>query len=481
MSDRSRAFLDIPRREPGYRRREIRLNDWRAVERLPTSEELRDQAARCMNCGTPFCHGEGCPLQNIVPELNELAVRGRWREAWDLLSSTHPMPEFTSRICPALCEAACVAGLHGESVTIRQVERMIVEQAYAGGWVKPVPPTVRHDARVAIVGSGPAGLAAADRLNRAGYRVTVYESAPKPGGILRYGIPDFKLEKWILDRRIQRMREEGIGFENEVEVGVDIAPGYLLRRYQAVVLTGGAREPRDLAVPGRDLDGIHFAMTYLTQQNCRIDGEAIPESEQISARDRRVIVIGGGDTGSDCLGTALRQGARGVHQLEIMPRPPRERSATTPWPEWPLRLRESSSHLEGGERRWSVMTQRFEGHRGRVTRLHAQEVEWITGTDGRTAPQPVDGTDFSLDTDLVLLALGFTGPGSPACADALELARDPRGVIQRDDRGMTSRPGVFVAGDQALGASLVVRAIADGIRTAEGVDGFLREMTGIDD
>ncbi len=475
MSKRDRGFLDIPRKDPGYRRRETRLQDWRPVERMLTSEELRDQAARCMDCGTPFCHGCGCPLQNMVPELNVLAYHGRWREAWELLENTHPMPEITARICPALCEGACVAGLHGEPVAIRQIERMIVEHAFESELVKPKPPAVRHDARVAVVGSGPAGLAAADRLNRAGYPTTVFESAAKPGGILRYGIPDFKLEKWILDRRIQRMVDEGIQFETGVDVGVDVSPHYLLRRYPAVILAGGAREPRDLDVPGRELDGIHFAMPFLTQQNRRNDGEAIPDEETITARDRIVTVIGGGDTGSDCLGTALRQGARKVYQFEILPRPPLERSPATPWPEWPLRFRESSSQLEGGERRWSVMTRRLEGIDGRVVRLHACEVEWIAGKNGRTLPRPVKGSDFAVDTDLVLLALGFTGSGRHPCAEALDLARDPQGMIQRDARQMTSQRGVFITGDMATGASLVVRAIAHGIQVAGFVEDFLRE------
>ncbi len=473
MSKRDRGFIDIPRQEPGYRRRERRLQDWRPVERMLTSEELRDQAARCMDCGTPFCHGCGCPLHNIVPELNVLAYQSRWREAWDLLESTHPMPEITARICPALCEGACVAGLHGEPVTIRQIERMIVEHAFESGLVKPKPPAVRHNTRIAVVGSGPAGLAAADRLNRAGYSITVFESAAKPGGILRYGIPDFKLEKWILDRRIQRMVDEGIQFETGVDVGVDLSSHYLLRRYQAMILAGGAQEPRNLDVPGRELDGIHFAMPFLTQQNRRSEGEAIPDDETITARDRIVTVIGGGDTGSDCLGTALRQGARKVYQLEILPRPPAQRSPSTPWPEWPLRLRESSSHLEGGQRLWSVMTRRLEGRDGRVVRLHGCEVEWIAGEDGRKKPRPIEGSDFAMDTDLVLLALGFTGPGRHPCAETLDLARDPQGMIQRDAHQMTSQRGVFITGDMAAGASLVVRALADGARTAYSVKDYL--------
>ncbi len=474
MSEHDRAFMEIPRKDPGYRRRELRLKDWRAVERQFTAEELRDQAARCMDCGIPFCHGCGCPLENIIPEFNELAFRGRWAEAWEILASTDPLAEFTALLCPAPCEGACVAGLHGNPVSIRQVERMVVDQAFQEGLVRPQPPAVRRPERVAVIGSGPAGLATAWWLNRRGYWVTVFETASKPGGILRYGIPDFKLEKRILDRRLQLMQAEGIVFETGVNVGRDLSARYVHSRFEATVLTGGARQPRDLPVPGRELDGVHFAMPYLTQQNRRVDNEVIPEAESIFARNRTVTIIGGGDTGADCLGTALRQGAQHVYQFEIMPQPPPDRSPATPWPEWPNKMRESSSHQEGGERRWSVMTKRLEGRDGRVARLHACEVSWEADASGRAVPREIPGSDFAVDTDLVLLALGFTGPGRNCYVEELQLERDDRGIPRRDDNHMTSEPGVFIAGDMAQGASLIVRALADGAHAARGVDAYLR-------
>ncbi len=474
MSNRDRAFLDVPRREPGYRDRAERLKDWRTIELPFEPEALREQAARCMDCGIPFCHGYGCPLENLIPEFNALACRGRWSEAWDILSSTDPLAEFTAALCPALCEGSCVAGLGGEPVAIRQIERMVVEQAFRLGLVKPCPPAVRRKEAVAIVGSGPAGLAAAWRLNRKGYRVTVFDMAPKPGGILRYGIPDFKLEKNVVDRRIRIMMDEGIEFENGVEVGRDVSARYVRDRFDATVLTGGAREPRDLTAPGRDLNGVHFAMPYLAQQNRRADSALDPDEAAMVARDRSVAVIGGGDTGSDCVGTALRQGARRVYQFEIMPKPPSQRLPENPWPEWPIVLREAAGCREICERRWSVMTRRLEGRDGRVSRLHACEVEWKPDASGRPVPREIAGSDFTVDVDMVLLAMGFTGPGRNRYAEELGLERDQRGFISRDESRMTSESGVFIAGDMALGASLVVKALADGARVAQCVDAYLR-------
>jgi len=486
--DKDRAFLEIPRKPPKYRPAAERLKDFKAVELRLTDQEVYEQAARCMDCGTPFCHGCGCPLANVIPELNEHVYRHRWREALELLLATNPFPEFTARICPALCEGACVLGLNDEPMNIRQIELAIVEKGFERGYLAARPPATRQNRRVAVVGSGPAGLAVADALNRAGYPVVVYENSAQLGGILRYGIPNYKLEKWVIDRRIKLMREEGVVFETGVEIGHDVSYRYLSGRFDAIVLTGGAREPRDLKVPGRELAGIHFAMDYLRQQNQRLAHEPV-DAAPILAEGKRVVIIGGGDTGADCLGTALRQGAAHVLQLEIMPRPPPTRSEATPWPMWPLMLRESSSHKEGGERRWCVDTTEFVGKVGsrksevgsekdrasdRVGQLRCVEVEWGAAAEGgRPGPQRKPGTEFSVDADLVLLAMGFVGPGRNRLVEELGLARDPRGFLARDQNHMTGEPGVFTAGDMTQGASLVVRAILDGLQAAEGVTRYL--------
>ncbi len=466
------GFQEHERQDPGYRPRDERVGDFKGVELRLSEEELRQQAARCMDCGTPFCHGCGCPLSNCVPEINDLAYRGRWREALDILLATNRFPEFTARVCPALCEGSCVLGIDRQPVAIRQIELAVIETAFEKGLLRPEPPERRRDERVAVIGSGPAGLAAADALNRSGFRVTVYDHARKPGGILRYGIPDFKLEKWIIDRRVRLMEDEGVAFELGVDVGIDLSYRYLASRYAAVCLAAGAREPRDLKVPGRELTGIHFAMEYLIQQNRRNAGEPIDGTE-IRADGRSVVIIGGGDTGSDCLGTALRQNAKHVLQIEILPRPPEERAPGTPWPAWPYQLRESSSHLEGGERRWSVLTREFAGEGGAVRRLRAIGVEWELDHGRPMRMREMPGTEFEVDADLVLIAMGFTGPRrGPMIAD-LDLALDPRGNVKRDADNMTSVPGVFVTGDMAQGASLVVRAIADGTRAAGGIARYL--------
>lgn len=468
------GFLEIKRKEPGYRPKAQRLQDFSAVELRLAQDELREQAERCMDCGTPFCHACGCPLQNVIPELNDLVSRGRWAEAYELLRSTNNFPEFTGRICPAPCEAACVMGLHDEPMSIRQVELTIVETAFERGLVRPQPPAERLKARVAVIGSGPAGLAVADTLNYAGYAVTVFDEEAKPGGILRYGIPDFKLEKWVIDRRLDLMREEGVTFEMSAAVGEDISARYLLGRFDAICLTLGAREPRDLAVPGRELKGIHFALDYLIQQNLRVAGEPLPPGEEILAGSKNVVIIGGGDTGSDCLGTALRQGAKHVYQFEILPKPPPERPSSTPWPMWPNTLRSSSSHLEGGERRWSVLTKAFTGVDGHVSAMQCVEVDVKPMAPGEPlALEEKKGTEFEVPVDLVLLAMGFKGPKKSKLVDDLQVARD--GLIAVNEQGMTSVPGVFVAGDMARGASLVVRAIADGRRAAEGIARWLQQ------
>lgn len=466
--------MDVKRKDPGYRPTDQRLKDFRAVELRLTDDELNAQASRCMDCGTPFCHGCGCPLSNIIPEFNTLIYHRRWKEALDILLATNPFPEFTGRICPALCEGSCVLGINRDPVTIRQIELAIIEKGFERGYIAPQPPETRDGRRVAVIGSGPAGLAAAEVLNRHGVRVVVYENHAKPGGILRYGIPEFKLEKWVIDRRIQLMTDEGVVFENGVEVGKDLSPRFLQGRFDAMILTGGAREPRDLKIPGRDLKGIHVAMTYLIQQNKRLGGEPVDPGDEILAGGKRVVVIGGGDTGADCLGTALRQGAAKVYQFEILPKPPATRDPATPWPMWPSMLRESSSHKEGGERRWCIGTKEFLGENGRLKALRCMEVEW-TKPAGGGAPVPKEkpGTEFTVETDLVLLAMGFVGPGRNRLVDDMGIALDARGLIQRDKNHMTNVPGVFVAGDMSQGASLVVRAMADGIEAAQGLMAYL--------
>jgi len=460
--------------DPGYRPVEERLKDFRAVERQLDHRQIHRQAARCMDCGTPFCHAYGCPLANLIPEFNEAVYGGHWEHALNLLMSTNNFPEFTGRVCPSPCEAACVSGLDGDPVTIRQIEQTIVEMGFEKGLLSPSAPEFRRPERVAVVGSGPAGLAVADVLNRYGFRVVVYDRAPRAGGILRYGIPDFKLEKWVVDRRIRLMEEEGVVFEMNVSVGEDLSQGYLERRFDAVCLACGAREPRDLSVPGRHLAGIHFAMDYLTRQNMRVSNERPEMEEEMNAEGKRVVVIGGGDTGSDCIGTALRQGCDRVVQLEILPRPPEKRDSSTPWPQWPLMLRRSHAHQEGGDVRWGVMTTGFVGEKDRVTGLRGVEVTWEEAEEGRPLrPRPVPGTEFEIGADLVLLAMGFVGAQRNSMCDSLGLEWDDGGRLRVYSGNMTSRPGVFVAGDMTLGQSLVVRAIADGRRAAEGIMAYV--------
>ncbi len=469
---RERGFLDTPRQDVSYRPVWERLQDFRSVDVPLTDSEIHEQASRCMDCGTPFCHGSstGCPLGNVIPEWNEAAYNGHWREALDLLLATNVFPEFTGRICPAPCEGACVLDLIRPPVNICGIELAIIDQGFRLGLVAADPPLVRRAERVAVVGSGPAGLATAQVLNRAGYNVTVYEKDARPGGLLRYGIPDFKMEKWVVDRRIDLMADEGVEFQCGVNVGDDISCKYLRDRYDAIVLAGGAGEPRVLSVPGRELGGIHFAMEFLTQQNRLVRGEPLGDEERISAAGKNVVVIGGGDTGSDCIGTARRQGAAEVVQLEILPEPPETRSESTPWPQWPLMLRESSSHKEGVIRRWGVDTTGFTGEGGVVKQVQCVEVEWTYDqAAGRVCPRRVDGSEFSVDAELVLIAMGFVGPSPGGLVEALGIAEDPSGFIARDERHMTSVEGVFVTGDMHNGASLVVRAIGDGMQTAQKV------------
>lgn len=476
---KERGFLDFSRRDPGYRPKDERVRDYRAVELTLPDAALVEQANRCMDCGTPFCHGCGCPLANVIPEFNDAVYRKKWGTAVEVLQATNPFPEFTGRICPAPCEGSCVLGINSDPVTIRQIELSAVEHGFEMGFIKPRPPSARLEQSVAVVGSGPAGLAAADSLNRRGFRVTVYENMPKPGGILRYGIPDFKLEKWVLDRRVALMQAEGVEFECGVEVGRDISHRFLRDRFDAMVLTGGAREPRDIKAPGRELAGIHYAMPFLVQQNLRNDGVSPDPATAIHGGGLNVVVIGGGDTGADCVGTSIRQGAKSVRQFEILPKPPAKRAPETPWPAWPHMLRTSSSHQEGCERRWNVTTLSFAGKAGRVCGLRCAEVEWRQ-PQGGGAPRPVElpGTEFEVEADLVLLAMGFVGPGPNRLVDELGLGKDGRGFVARDGAGMTSQRGIFVAGDMTQGASLVVRAIADGVRVGAAIAEFLRAPGG---
>lgn len=469
------GFMEINRKDPGYRPVNERLRDFKAVENRLPEPDLVLQAARCMDCGIPFCHGYGCPVGNFIPEWNDLVCRGKWHEALALLLSTDPFPEFTSRICPAPCEASCVLGITSPPVSIRQIEGAIIEKGFQEGWIVPDRAIPRNGKRVAVVGSGPAGLAVADELNRRGYLITVYEAAAFPGGILRYGIPDFKLEKWIVERRVQIMREEGVVFETKVRVGVDISSDYLLSRNDAVCLTGGARAPRDLPIPGRDLAGIHFALDFLTQQNRVVNGEVPSGESLISAAGKSVLVIGGGDTGADCIGTSLRQGAKEVTQVEIMPRPPECRDQCTPWPEWPYKMRSSSSHEEGCNRLWSLSAKSFMGAEGRVYEAEFEQVEWENGPNGMPAKfHGKPGTNKTIRADLVFLAMGFSGPLKDELLSRFGVKLDGRGLVEKNPRGMTSVEKVFTAGDMTKGASLVVRAMADGRETAHQIDEYLQ-------
>ncbi len=460
------GFLEYTREMPSRRPVTERISDWFEIYQDFPNDKVQKQGARCMDCGVPFCH-TGCPLNNIIPDWNDLVYRGRWKDAIRVLHSTNNFPEFTGRICPAPCEAACVLGINEPPVTIKNIEKTIIDHAFQQGWIQPEPPAVKTGKRVAVVGSGPAGLAAAQQLARSGHSVTLFEKADRIGGLLRYGIPDFKMEKHLIDRRMDQMTAEGVEFRTGVNVGVDISAKELRRAFDAIVLTGGAEQPRDLTVPGRELKGIHFAMEFLPQQNRRVAGDRV--DRQILATGKNVVIIGGGDTGADCLGTSHRQRAASVTQFEIMPMPPGERASSTPWPLWPLQLRVESSHEEGGKRDWSVATTRFTGdENGNVTQLHAVRV------GPPPAFEPIAGTEFSLDVDLVLLAMGFTGPVRGGLLEQLGVALDARGNVAAGDDFQTSVPGVFAAGDLRRGQSLVVWAIAEGRKAAAGVDDYLK-------
>jgi glutamate synthase (NADPH/NADH) small chain len=466
------GFLEVRRGKHPARPVELRVRDWKEVY-LPEAEaEMREQGARCMDCGIPFCH-QGCPLGNLIPDWNDLVYKNRWQPAIDRLHATNNFPEFTGRLCPAPCEGSCVLGINDDPVTIKSIELSIVERAFNEGWIVAAPPAVRTGKRVAVVGSGPAGLAAADQLNHAGHLVTVFERADRIGGLLRYGIPEFKMEKHFLDRRLGLMEQEGVVFRAGVNIGVDMPVASLRKEFDAIVLCGGATAPRDLPIPGRDAAGVHFAVDYLTQQNRRCEGETIDPAELISAEGRRVVIIGGGDTGADCLGTAHRQGARSVAQFELLPRPPETRAADNPWPQWPTIFRSSAAHEEGGERIYSVSTERFlTDADGRVSGISAVKGE-MRADGGRLRFVPAPETAFDIETDLVLLAMGFTGPERGGLLTELGVRLTDRGNVWRDEHWMTSEEAVFTAGDMQRGQSLIVWAIADGRAAARGVDTYL--------
>jgi len=468
-----KGFLKYKRQPVPHRPVEQRVRDFRELDLPLSPDEIVQQAARCMDCGVPFCHGAGCPLENNIPDFNDLIYRGRWAEACQILHETNNFPEITGRICPAPCEAVCTLSINDEPVLIRHIEFQIVERGFREGWIRPLPAAQKTGKRVAVVGSGPAGLAAAQQLARAGHHVVVFEKDERAGGMLRYGIPDFKLEKWVIDRRLERIQAEGVEFQTGVTVGQDISARYLHKMFDCVCLAMGARQPRDLKVPGREYENIMFAMDYLTARNKLCAGEPVESDQLVTAKDKVVVVIGGGDTGSDCVGTARRQGAEEIYQLEILPKPPETRPPDTPWPLWPLVMRTSTSHEEGCQRRWSVMTKAFDGHQGRVSRLHGCEVEWIKDSDGWKLKE-LPGTEFTLDVDLVLLAMGFVHVEHMGLVEDLGLELDERGnILVRDYQ--TSRPGVFATGDSVSGASLVVRAIRSGRQAAAAIDRWLRQ------
>ena len=469
------GFLESGRESTRNRDRKERLHDWKVVQVDFPEDAIRTQGSRCMDCGIPFCN-EGCPLGNIIPDWNDLVYRGKWEDALARLHSTNNFPEFTGMVCPAPCEAACVLGINDDPVTIKQIEWEISRRGWDEGWIKPVKPAKRTGKSVAVVGSGPAGLAAAQQLNRAGHTVTVFEKNDRIGGLLRYGIPEFKLEKSVVDRRVEQMREEGISFQAGVHVGVDLTPGELRKSFEAVLLCMGSEKPRDLPVDGRELAGVHFAMEFLSQQNHRDHGDRVDASGEILAGGKHVVVLGGGDTGSDCVGTSHRQGAASVTSIELLERPPDGRAPSTPWPLWPLMFRSSSSHDEGGEREYAVLTKRLEGENGRVSRLQAVRIRFGEPDEsGRPRLEEIPGSEFSIPADLVLLAMGFVHPLQEALLEGLAVELDPRGNVKADlESFATSEPGIFAAGDCRRGQSLVVWAIWEGRQAARSVDVYLQ-------
>jgi glutamate synthase (NADPH/NADH) small chain len=465
------GFIEYPRTKAPSRPVAERLGDYRHVYRAYPVEDLTRQAARCMDCGIPFCH-QGCPLGNLIPDWNDLVYKNNWRSAIERLHQTNNFPEFTGLLCPAPCEGSCVLGINKDPVTIKSIELSIVDRAFDEGWIVPEPPVTRTWKKVAVIGSGPAGLAAAAQLNRAGHSVTVFEKSDRVGGLLRYGIPEFKMEKRVLDRRLDLMRAEGVVFRTGMNVGEDVTAEDLRRDFDAILLAGGAGNPRDLNVPGRELNGVHFAMEFLTQQNRRCQGDEM-NAPEITAAGKHVVIIGGGDTGADCLGTVHRQGALSVSQLELMPTPPAQRAADNPWPLWPNIFRTSSAHDEGGDRVYAVATTELTGNaNGQVQALHGHKVERIV-TGGRASFEPLPESAFEMKADLVLLAMGFVGPEKSRLLTELDVQMNARGTVGRDDQWMTNVPGVFAAGDMQRGQSLIVWAIDDGRRAAAAIDTYL--------
>ena len=467
------GFVEYERELPQRRPVTERVNDWFEIYLDFPEEKLQKQGARCMDCGVPFCHN-GCPVNNLIPDWNDLVFRGRWQEALRRLHVTNNFPEFTGRICPAPCEASCVLGINQPPVAIKQIEKDIIERGFREGWIRPEPAKVQTGKKIAIVGSGPTGLAAAQQLCRAGHMVTIYEKADRIGGLLRYGIPEFKLEKHIVDRRLEQMSAEGVKFITNAHVGGNVAVAELQQEFDAILLAGGAEQSRDLTVPGRELKGIHYAMDFLPQQNRRNLGDTVAPETEIVAKGKHVVIIGGGDTGADCLGTVHRQKALSVHQFEIMPKPPEERASQTPWPLWPMQLRTEGAHEEGGIREWSLATTQFTGDaNGNVKQLHGVRV----GPPPKF--EPVSGSEFTMEADLVLLAMGFVGPVRGGMIEQLGVALDSRGNVAADAAYMSSVPGVFAAGDMRRGQSLVVWAIAEGRKAAESVNRYLQQTTSL--
>jgi glutamate synthase (NADPH/NADH) small chain len=468
------GFMEIERRDRPYAPVPERIQFFREFVRPLAEDEMSRQGARCMDCGIPFCQ-TGCPVNNIIPDWNDLVYRNKWREAIEVLHSTNNFPEFTGRVCPAPCEAACVLNINNDPVAIKSIEQAIVDKAWGEGWIGPLVPKQKTGRKVAVVGSGPAGMACAQQLARAGHDVTLFEKSDRIGGLLRYGIPDFKMEKHLIDRRVEQMAAEGVTFRTSVHVGVDLPAAKLLQDFDAVALTGGSEKPRDLPAHGRELEGIHFAMDFLPQQNKKNAGDTV--ADQILATGKHVIVIGGGDTGSDCIGTSIRQNAASVTNFELMPQPPEQENKPLTWPYWPLKLRTSSSHEEGAERDFAVATKSFQGKNGKVESLTACHVEWVKDEKGGMAMKEVPGTEFTLPAQLVLLAMGYVHPVHEGLIDQLAVAKDARGNVRAATEGdgayATSVPKVFAAGDMRRGQSLVVWAIREGRQCAREVDLFL--------
>ncbi|MGB1844424.1 MAG: glutamate synthase subunit beta [Thalassobaculaceae bacterium] len=475
------GFMEFDRLDRDYAPVNERTQHYKEFLIPLENKELREQSARCMDCGIPYCHN-GCPVNNLIPDWNDLVYEGNWKAALETLHSTNNFPEFTGRICPAPCEASCTLNITDQPVTIKSIECAIIDRGWEENWILPKISQSKTGKKVAVIGSGPAGLACAQQLARVGHSVTLFEKNASLGGLLRYGIPDFKMEKHLIDRRLTQMRAEGVVFRSNTEVGVTVSADEILQQFDAMVLTGGSETPRDLGVPGRDLDGVHYAMDFLSQQNKRIAGEDVTDNRTILAGGKHVVVIGGGDTGSDCVGTSIRQGAASVTQLEVMPKPPEMEDKALSWPNWPLKLRTSSSHLEGADRDWSVATKAFTGDDGRVTGLELVRNEWKQNENGQFSMAELPATKFHLKADLVLLAMGFIHPKPAGLLDELSIALDERGNVKADETSYkTSRKNVFVAGDMRRGQSLVVWAIKEGRRAARAVDEHLMGMSTLPD